>query len=198
MQETGKRGPGFALVLAVLLILVGGAALLVLKAVAARSPTRNVKPTPVESASGQVRALKTRSEVRTAFLDFIAAGDTDSFGQAMCSATGQRQCRIPQAFPGSVQITGPVAGHYVINVTLTVNLARLEALGEVTPGALPGMSNIASGDLAVSTNNAIYGIRMNPQTHRASFRFFLGVRDRRAWATNWNALGIVSQSTSLQ
>lgn len=198
MERAGRRGPGFALVLAVLLALVGVGALLVLKAVAKSSPTRNLKPTPIENASGRARDLKTPSAAKTAFLSFVPAGDTDSLGQAMCSATGQRTCHLPAQFPGSVKISGPVHGQYVINVTLTVNLPRLESLGEVTPGSLPGMSNVASGDLAVSTNNAIYGLRMNPKTHLASFRFFLGVHGRRVWATNWNALGIVSQSTSLQ
>lgn len=193
----GVKKPGFALILACLLALVGGLGFWALRIVSQSSPKGAIHPTPVLSASGAVRKIGPRS-AQAALLTFVPAGDANNIGTAICRATGHNRCQIPGGFPGQI-VVGPARdGHYIVTVTVPVNIRRLLAGGEISTGAAPGASDLKTGNLAVSTNEAVYGVKMNPRNHLAVYRFWLATNDTRVWALDWNALGAESQSSSLQ
>lgn len=201
-SETSKpprrlQKPGFALVLTCLLALVGGLGFWALRIVSQSSPQGAIHPTPVLSASGSVRKIGLRA-AQAALLTFVPAGDADNIGTAICRATGHNRCQIPGKFPGRIVVSPARDGHYVVTVTVLVNIRRLLAGGEIATGAAPGASDLNTGDLAVSTNDAVYGVKMNPRNHLAVYRFWLATNDTRVWALDWNALGAESQSSSLQ
>jgi hypothetical protein len=175
---------------------VGAGAFLVLHSAADHLEGGAVRPTPVYSSTG-VNQPVSESGAAQALLRFVPDQDANSLGAAMCSATGQPQCSLSH-FPGQIRVTAAPHRRFLVTVTMRVRVKRLIASGEVVTGSLPGASSLASGHLAVSTNSAIYGVNMNPRTHTAVFTFWISRRGGTVWATNWNALGAVSQSSSLQ
>lgn len=188
--------PGFAFWLSLALVAVAAAALFAMRVEARHSPKGAIRPTPVLNTV-EAPVTLTTALAKRAFLSFVPAGAADTLGQAMCAATGTVPCRLEQ-YPAQVTWRRIAGGRYQFVVVMTVNLRRLLAGGEIDVGHLPGASNLRTGQLAVSTNNSIYGVDMNPTTHRAVFRFDLAGNDEEVWALNWNALGIVSQNSSLQ
>lgn len=190
-----KRRSYFALLLAVVMALVAAGSLLVMRQAAAHSPKAALQPTPVLNTV-QEPARVSPTLVVSALLRFVPAGDADTLGQAMCSATGTVPCSLAH-YPGHVTWRQD-GSRYLVVVTMTVHIRRLLAGGEIDLGHLPGASNLKTGQLAVSTNNSIYGVDMNPRTHQAVFRYYLAANDEEVWALNWNALGAVSQNSSLQ
>jgi|BEDMetMinimDraft_2_1075160.scaffolds.fasta_scaffold12242_2 hypothetical protein len=187
----------FALWIILALALVGAVSLWALRTVAQASPRDRVGPTPVLSASSR-RMTVDRRTAAAALLTFVPAGDADNLGTAMCRATGQTTCPVPRGFPGTVTVRPGPRGRWAVTVTLTVNVPELLQRGEIVTGSVPGASDLRTGQLAVSTNDAVYGVTMNPKTHRAVFSYLLAPDASAVWALNWNALGAVSQSTSLQ
>lgn len=190
------RRPGFGALLAASLMLVAVLALLVLKYGASRSPVNNVKPA-LALGSGAVAAPITRATAARGLLTFVPSGDAESLEQAMCAATGTGPCS-PARFPGQIAVRAASGGRFLVTMVLTVNVKRLLAGGEISLGGLPGSSSLKTGKLAVSTDNSIYGVSMNPSTHRAVFRYYVARSGRKVWALNWNALGAISQNASLQ
>ena len=130
-------------------------------------------------------------------LTFVPDQDAESLGAAMCAATGQPTCSLAH-FPGQVHVTRSSQNRFLVLVVMTVQVQRLLKAGRISLGSLPGASNLTTGQLAVSSNSAVYGVKMNPASHGAVFSFFLAVNGNTVWATDWNALGAVSQSASLQ
>lgn len=196
MVRRGLRVP-FALWIILALVLVGAVSLWALRTVAQASPRDRVGPTPVLSATDR-RVPVDRGTAGAALLTFVPAGDADNLGTAMCRATGQTACPVPTGFPGSVTVRPGPRGRWAVTVTLTVNVPELLRRGEIVTGSVPGASDLRTGQLAVSTNDAVYGVTMDPRTRRAVFSYLLAPDDSAVWALNWNALGAVSQSTSLQ
>jgi hypothetical protein len=192
----GVRVP-FVLWLVLVLAAVGAVAFWALRTVALTSPRDRVGPTPVLSANGR-RIPLDRGTAGAALLTFLPAGDADNLGTAMCRATGQTACPVPNGFPGTVTVRPGPQGRWAVTVTLTVNVPELLRRGEIVTGSVPGASDLRTGQLAVSTNDAVYGVTMDPRTRQAVFSYLLAPDDSAVWALNWNALGAVSQSTSLQ
>lgn len=178
------------------LALVGAAALYVLDNAASHLSGNSVHPAPVFSSSGYDQRV-TASTAAEVLLHFVPDQDANSLGTAMCTATGQPTCRLAH-FPGQVHVTRSSQNRFLVSVVMTVQVHRLLKAGEIALGSLPGASSLTTGQLAVSSNSAIYGVKMNPASHRAVFSFFLAANGSTVWATDWNALGAVSQSASLQ
>ena len=195
-RRTGYSRPGFAALLTVLLVLVAGLSFFVLKYEAGKSPVNTVQPA-LAIGSGAVHAPVTTATAARSVLSFVPSGNADSLGQAMCSATGTSPCAITR-YPGRVTVSPASNGRFLVTVVLTVNLKRLLAGGEISLGHFPGSSSLKTGRLAVSTDNSIYGVNMNPATHQAVFRYYVSRSGLKVWALNWNALGAISQNASLQ
>ncbi|MDA8199007.1 MAG: hypothetical protein M0Z54_06205 [Thermaerobacter sp.] len=176
--------------------LVGAAALYVLDSAASHLSGNSVHPAPVFSSSGYSQQV-TASTAAEVLLHFVPDQDANNLGTAMCTATGQPTCRLAH-FPGQVHVSRSSENRFLVSVVMTVQVHRLLKAGEISLGSLPGASSLTSGQLAVSSNSAIYGVKMNPSSHRAVFSFLLAANGSTVWATDWNALGAVSQSASLQ
>jgi hypothetical protein len=194
--ESRGRRPGFAALLIALLLLVAGLTFVVLKYAASKSPVTRVGPA-LALGSGSVRGPLTPATAREAVLTFVPSGAADSLGQAMCSATGTSPCPLDR-YPGRVLVRPAASGRFLVTVVMTVDLKRLLAGGEISLGHLPGSSSLKTGKLAVSTDNTIYGVSMNPNTHQAVFQYDVSRNGLKVWALDWNALGAVSQNASLQ
>jgi len=195
-RSTGRRRPGFAALLALVLLLVAALSLAAFRFVAAKSPVNRVRPA-LALGSGSVSRPLTAASAASGVLTFVPQGAADSLGQAMCAATGAAPCPLHR-YPGRVLVSRAAGGRFAVTVILTVDLKRLLAGGEISLGGLPGASSLKTGKLAVSTDNTIYGVSMNPHTHRAVFRYEIAQSGLKVWALNWNALGAVSQNSSLQ
>ena len=194
----GRRGRRTPVVLLILALLVAAAgAYYALHGAAVGVSHGAVHPTPVFSSAGYDQRVTPDSASRV-LLTFVPDQDAESLGAAMCAATGHAVCAIPGGFPGRVTVGALHDGHYPVTVQMSVDVARLLRRGEILTGSLPGDSNLAAGELAVSTNSAVYGVNMDPRAHTAIYTFWLASDGGEVWATNWNALGAVSQSTSLQ
>lgn len=178
------------------LALVGAAALYVLDSAATHLSGNSVHPAPVFSSSGYDQRV-TASNAAEVLLHFVPDQDASSLGTAMCTATGQPTCNLAH-FPGQVHVTRSPQNRFLVSVVMTVQVHRLLKAGEISLGSLPGASSLTTGQLAVSSNSAIYGVKMNPRSHHAVFSFLLAANGSTVWATDWNALGAVSQSASLQ
>ncbi len=195
-HPAGIRRPGFGALLAALLVIVAVLALLVLKYEASRSPVNNVKPA-LAMGSGAVAGPLSRVTAARDVLTFVPSGDAASLEHAMCDATGTAACS-PTRFPGQVAVRAVSGSRFLVTIVLRVNVRRLLAGGEISLGSLPGSSSLKTGKLAVSTDNSIYGVAMNPSTHEAVFRYYIARSGLKVWALNWNALGAISQNASLQ
>ena len=178
------------------LALAGAAALFVLDSAAAHLSGSQVHPVPVFSSSGHAQSV-TLSNAAAVLLHFVPDQDANSLGVAMCNATGQPTCSLAH-YPGQVKVAEASQHRYQVTVIMTVQVHRLLQAGEISLGSLPGASSLATGELAVSSDSAIYGVKMNPTSHRAVFQFLLSATGRTVWALDWNGLGAVSQSASLQ
>ncbi len=176
--------------------LLGAGALYALDSAASHLSGNSVRPVPVLGSSGFDQRVTT-STAADVLLHFVPEQDVNSLGTAMCAATGQSTCSLAH-FPGQVHVTRSPENRFLVSVVMTVQVQRLLKAGEISLGSLPGSSNLATGQLAVSSNSAIYGVKMNPASHRAAFSFYLAASGSTVWATDWNALGAVSQSASLQ
>jgi hypothetical protein len=184
---------GWAPWIAALLAAVAIATFLVLRQFALTAPEGRIKPALAPNAlpsTGPVTLVNAPARV----LAFLPAGADDTVGQALRAATGNP----PGRFPGVVEVRPDGPHRFFIAITMPVRIRHLLATGEISTGGIPGSSDLNTGKLAVSTNNAIYGVSMNPRTRRAVFLFALSRNGLNLWALNWNALGIISQSASLQ
>jgi hypothetical protein len=191
--ETRMR-PGFAPFLIALLALVAAATFFVLHQYAAAVPGGRIKPALAPSALPVTTPVTVTTAPRR-LLAFLPAGADETVGRALLEATGHATAG---PFPGRISAR-PTGDHRIlVTVVMPVAVHRLIATGEIATGGLPGSSSLATGRLLVSTNNTVYGVTMNPRTHRAVFLFAFNRSGTKLWALNWNALGIISQSASLQ
>ncbi|PSR32332.1 MAG: hypothetical protein C7B46_14675 [Sulfobacillus benefaciens] len=180
------------IMLVIALVLIGAGTLLILNHFA--SHTTNTVPLSPTPQGGKVVAIHNPQQVPTALLQFIPLGASDSIGTALMHATGNTQAnRLPAHF--RVYLTSQ--HRYFVSISILVNIRLLEQDGEIITGHAPGASSLKSGDLYIAGNMHGYGVRMNPHTHLAIFEFYLSPQDTTVWAINWNALGIISQNSSL-
>jgi hypothetical protein len=188
-----RSGPGWAPVIALVLVLVAGLTFFVLHQFAAAAPEGRIHPALAPSAL-PVSTPVTRATAGSRVLAFVPAGATYSIGTALRAADGYPSTG---GLPLRITVT-PDGRQFLVTLWLPVNVRHLVQRGEISLGSLPGASSLTSGRLAVSTDNAIYGVAMSPKSHLAVFRFAIARNGQSLWALNWNALGLISQSTSLQ
>jgi hypothetical protein len=193
MGGTRPRRPGWVLAIIGVLAVVAAGTFYVLSRYEAAAPKHLIHPAYAPGALPTTGVVTPGNAVRR-LLAFLPEGAYFTIAQALRQADGYRAgARLPATF--TVRRDG---ARWLVTVRLPVDVRYLEQVGEISVGAVPGASDLRSGNLAVSTNEAIYGVDMNPRTHVAVYRFLLGRRGGAVWALNWNALGIISQSDSLQ
>jgi hypothetical protein len=115
--------------------------------------------------------------------------------QAMLEATGN-QVAPGGRFPGRVTVAPDASGRgYLVTVVLPVNVPHLLRAGDITVGWWPGSSNMKTGLLNVTVKaGQVYGIRMNPRTHVAVFRFDIARSGQNVASLNWNANAVLEQT----
>ncbi len=180
-------------ILVSILIAIGLGTISALMLVAKHSTKAEVPLSPTPQG-GTVTSIKNSRQVPKALLNFLPLGASDSIQMALRHATGNVN---PLSFPAHYQVRRLANHRYLITITIPVDVNVLERGGEIITGGAPGSSSLKTGDLYVAGNMHGYAVRMNPKTHLAQFQFYLAQNDRTIWAVNWNALGIISQNSSL-
>ena len=163
----GRRTRVRVIVLVLILIAIGLGTVGTLKFVAKHS-TRSQVPLSPTPQGGTVVAIRSRSQVRTAVLNFLPLGASDTIQMAIRHATGNLT-----AFPAHYQIRHLANHQYQVTISIPVNLTVLERGGEIIQGGAPGASSLKAGDLYVAGNMHGYAVHMNPKTDLAQFEFFL-------------------------
>jgi hypothetical protein len=115
--------------------------------------------------------------------------------QAMLQATGNRLGPHGR-FPGRVTVVPDASRRgYLVTVVLTVDVEHLLKTGDIVVGWWPGSSNLKNGLLNVTVKaGQVYGIRMNPRTHVAVFRFDIARSGQNVASLNWNANAVLEQT----
>lgn len=188
----GRRGRWIVAALLVL-GLAGGA--LVLHNAYASSPLAAASnldprgPLTAASAPGALLRLRPGSVEGTN----IATAVGIPLGRAILEATGNG---AGTSFAGRMTVRADrTHTGFVVTVVLPVRIGVLERRGEIRGGWLPGSSNVKTGVLSVTTpSGRVYGIRMNPKTHDATFVFDLARSDRNVASLNWNANAVIAQT----
>lgn len=191
--DTPNR-PGWVLAIIAMMGLVAAGTVFVLRQYQAAAPRTLIKPAYAPGALPSPGPV-TRTNARERFLAFLPEGAYYTMGRALRQADGYPP---GASFPADIAVRRDGATRWWVTVHVPVNVAYLTRVGEIAVGSVPGASDIRTGQLAVSTNESIYGVSMNPKTHVAVYRFLLAKNGRSVWALNWNGLGIISQSDSLQ
>lgn len=190
--RNGSASRRWVIFLAAVMVAVAAASFGAFQWFAARSPTTKLPIAP-EPNQARVHPLTRRAALAGLFAFVVAGGPSDSVRAALASATGH----LNHPLPFRADVGPEQRGRYRIVVVIPVDVKALLRRGEIMTAHLPGRSDLKAGYLEINADNATYAVRMNTKTHRARFAFAIAADDRTLWALDWNALGIVSQSASL-
>ena len=141
--------------------------------------------TSTKNSVYQARNLATPTAAAAGLLDFLPIGDRLTIQAAVADATGHGSGR----FSGKVEATPLSNGRYQITIRIPVNLEYLRRTGEISLGAGPGASDLATGQLLVNGTNHVWSVTMDPKTHVALFQYELARNDLTLWPAKWICSG---------